>query len=75
MRMTPNPAPFRGVLAEPILHGGMPLAVNLDPVVRDRGHICLRQEDPGSEDGDDICVFIRPEHVPALIRRLQQLIK
>ena len=43
--------------------------------VASRGDICIRQEDLGSKDGDDISVFIRPEHVPALIKRLQQLIK
>jgi hypothetical protein len=41
----------------------------------DRGDVCIRQEDLGSEEGYDVCVFIRPEHVPALIRRLQQLVK
>jgi hypothetical protein len=41
--------------------------------VATRGDICFRQQIPGTED--DISVFIRPEHVPALIRRLQQLIK
>lgn len=43
--------------------------------VADRGHVCLRQEDPGSEDGDDVSVCIQLEHVPALIRTLQKLIK
>jgi hypothetical protein len=43
--------------------------------VADRGDVCIRQEDLGSEEGYDVCVFIRPEHVPALIRRLQQLVK
>jgi hypothetical protein len=38
-----------------------------------RGDICFRQQIPGTDD--DISVFIRPEHVPALIKRLQQLIR
>jgi hypothetical protein len=40
--------------------------------VASRGDLCIRQENPGQ---DDICVFIRPEHVPALIRRIQQALK
>jgi hypothetical protein len=40
-----------------------------------RGDVCFRQRDPASENGDDVCVFILREHIPALIRRLQQLVK
>jgi hypothetical protein len=36
------------------------------------GKIAIRQARPF--DDDDAFVFIRPEHAPALIRRLQQLI-
>lgn len=36
MRLKQKPEPFRGVLAEPILHGGMPIAVNLGPVAREK---------------------------------------
>jgi hypothetical protein len=41
--------------------------------VASRGDICFRQQIPGTDD--DISVFVRPEHVPALIKRLQQLIR
>ena len=39
-----------------------------------RGDICIRQENRDPIE-DDVCVFIRPEHVPALIRRLQATLK
>ncbi len=42
--------------------------------VANRGDICIRQ--PNTDiDQDDVCVFIRPEHVQGLIRKLQELIR
>jgi len=40
--------------------------------IANRDDICIRQQRPG--EGTDACIFILPEHVPLLIKRLQQLI-
>jgi hypothetical protein len=39
-----------------------------------RDDICIRQQVRDIEQ-DDACIFVRPEHVPALIRKLQELIR
>jgi hypothetical protein len=83
MRVTPKPSQFTSALAEWIVHPAMPLMLAEDPAAKaewlnnfsDTVFTARLGKIEALEDGDDVCVFIQPEHVPSLIRRLQQLIK
>jgi hypothetical protein len=39
-----------------------------------RDDICIRQQDRDIEQ-EDVCIVLRPEQAPALIRKLQELIR